>query len=756
VSTQPLRSFIESMAQPLSWDSLFNWPPDVFAVTAAVLKRTGAYRYAICPPEPEGWPPDYQLGLDPLHLENDAWRDATDFQAQQWIAGDGGTLPALVQKWKSVIEAAGETITLEDLAEISGDDAGLAWSVCEALIGLHCIADSTCRGFGTPMSPERDGLRQFLADHILSVYGSLSRLPKSKGVVLPKMRTPQTGITLRAFSLYATWHETEVSIEWRSLPLVNPDENTVNVLILPWPEEIHPKDFRTSIHPKGHREAGQFRYFEYMPEESHDKVDAVEKAIRAAAPACNRVHALVLPELALTFGELANLKERLTSAFELSQMPRVIISGLRTRINTGREGETSCNDVVLSVFFAGRWYDLRQSKHHRWKLDMRQVGQYSIGGVLASHKGWWEHIDVGRRSLSVLAPTAWLAVSPLICEDLAQLEPVSEIIRGIGPNLLVALLLDGPQLPHRWAARYASVFADDPGTSVLTVTALGMSKRSRKHGASGPDAQGDRTIASWRDAVNGFRSITLDNDERGVLLTLTAQWVEEWTADGRSDGGAAARFILSGVYPIAFTSDASSRLEKPGALTASSVRVAQRVFKGIQTARRHMAAPSDTLEATTFAQAVDASLDGMTSDIQRICLVARILSADGVIAAIGGALPLPNDENAPGAEFERALTYYEDLMRGLLLPASRNKFGRWEAVIASVERELVRVREVDLGAAPLEEFQDWIQNQRTDIAVLATLLWAVHNRLESRRFDGTLTPDGARLLERVQNLLDEV
>ena len=47
--------------------------------------------------------------------------------------------------------------------------------------------------------------------------------------------------------------------------------------------------------------------------------------------------------------------------------------------------------------------------------------------------------------------------------DLAQPDPVASIIRQVGPSLVIGLLLDGPQLAERWPARYASVFADDPG-----------------------------------------------------------------------------------------------------------------------------------------------------------------------------------------------------------------------------------------------------------------------------------------------------
>jgi len=49
----------------------------------------------------------------------------------------------------------------------------------------------------------------------------------------------------------------------------------------------------------------------------------------------------------------------------------------------------------------------------------------------------------------------------LICEDLARLDPVNDLVRAVGPNLVMSLLMDGPQLTTRWPARYATVLADD-------------------------------------------------------------------------------------------------------------------------------------------------------------------------------------------------------------------------------------------------------------------------------------------------------
>src|SRR5260221_1404388 len=196
-----VRRFVEDLISPLTIDTVFQWPPDVFAVTSAILRRTGAYRYVVSPPDAATWPPAIGAG-------DRGWTTPVGAIAKDWILAVADqkplSLPPELSGIKNDVTAAWETLTLEDLREIDG--VGPAWTLCAAILSLHAIADSACNGFGTPTAPSMCELVHFLADHLLSTYGSLSRLPKAMGIVLPKMRTPQTGTTLRATSLYATWH----------------------------------------------------------------------------------------------------------------------------------------------------------------------------------------------------------------------------------------------------------------------------------------------------------------------------------------------------------------------------------------------------------------------------------------------------------------------------------------------------------------------------------------------------------------------
>jgi hypothetical protein len=74
-----------------------------------------------------------------------------------------------------------------------------------------------------------------------------------------------------------------------------------------------------------------------------------------------------------------------------------------------------------------------------------------------------------------------VTLAALVCDDLAQNDDVAELIRSVGPTCVLTALLDGPQLNSRWASRYASVLADDPGSAVMTLTSYGMVQRSRPH-----------------------------------------------------------------------------------------------------------------------------------------------------------------------------------------------------------------------------------------------------------------------------------
>ena len=133
-----------------------------------------------------------------------------------------------------------------------------------------------------------------------------------------------------------------------------------------------------------------------------------------------------------------------------------------------------------------------------------------------------------------------------MCEDLARIDEVAELIRDVGPTLVVTILLDGPQLATRWTARYAGVLADDPGTAVLTLTAHGMVERSRPTGM--PPST---VVALWKDPTRGLREISLEHGATGVLMSVAATRSRRRVADGRTPVDNSAGLMVAGVFPVA-------------------------------------------------------------------------------------------------------------------------------------------------------------------------------------------------------------
>jgi hypothetical protein len=74
-----------------------------------------------------------------------------------------------------------------------------------------------------------------------------------------------------------------------------------------------------------------------------------------------------------------------------------------------------------------------------------------------------------------------------------------------------------------------------------------MSKLSRPTNPSG-DQSG--VVALWRDALTGTREIACPSEYDGIVLNITAEYHEEWTADGRGDEKNSGYPVLSGYHLI--------------------------------------------------------------------------------------------------------------------------------------------------------------------------------------------------------------
>lgn len=840
-----------AQAQPLSWGTRsemklgkwFEWPPDVFALSALLLSYTGAYRRAATPPKRHHWP-------------DKDWKSTAHDKATQWrnwvSTGMKGTHPL-----------SGYLECLEDLKSVEIDrlydpPEGEPWNLFVILLEIHSIADEAMRGVGSVFSPrvtlsivesqaetdtgsEELSLFYLQANFLLALRGSLSRLPKYRGVVLPKARTPQIGLTLRSFSNNLTFHQTEVDVVWRTFPWFNFDENTVNLMIVPWPFTVEARFFQPVSHPRAGSQLGEDRYFHYKPRPSSGlDVRALVKVIKKSEADVRRIHALVFPEMAFTPGELKALKIELEKELSPQHIP-MIVSGISQELKEDKleNGEAAegvgdqedlesiteselqerrhwtlgpqakgYNRMVLSVYYAGRWHDVTQDKHHRWKLDSQQIEQYRLGGVLSGVRNWWEAIHVARRRLSVLSANPWLTICPLICEDLARLDPVSELVRGVGPTLLVALLLDGPQLKQRWSARYASVFADDPGSSVLAVTSLGMSLRSVIPGDVSEEAmtqarESAPVVGQWKDQEGNWYPVRVnDVDEPVKLLTLGARWESEAAFDGRLDRDSSAVFVYQGMedYELETNEDGTSVLVRDEPSGRS------------EDARKKKLQTLDMCELTLFTFYVDALVDVSTEedadrlfawfvesvDCTHLCptVDSRCQRSDLqqelielMVDSIGTRDLLPREMPTPHLVFavQRVTNLVRDALdgsssNGLLIfwktlksratECMEDVYERMAKDLAGLEgdsehtgchksfsEDVANIADELNGRArataekPTVTITSWEVGRILLMSPLAAL-WAIHSRLTTRRRFGVLSSDEADLLEEIEEIVD--
>src|SRR5262249_53843005 len=208
-------------------------------------------------------------------------------------------------------------------------------------------------------------------------------------------------------------------------------------------------------------------------------------------------------------------------------------------------GRFGANWLHLGVRFGGRWWRYRQNKHHRWSLDDNQIEQYHLAGALSPGVRWWEAMAVPRRAVQVVELAEGVTLVSVVCEDLARLDEVADLLRAIGPTLVVTTLLDGPQLASRWTARYASVLADDPGSAVVTLTSFGFVQRPLPAGRPA-----SRVVSLWKDPVRGLREIPLGVDAHAVLIRIKVGRTIRRSADGRRPVANVADVTAEGVRQI--------------------------------------------------------------------------------------------------------------------------------------------------------------------------------------------------------------
>jgi hypothetical protein len=561
--------FTALVGQQWKKNKFLSWPPDAFFLAASLLHRTGAYIRLV-----REWPPRGKRGRKVENWSNTMARRGENWcyyanrlmekkyqrelkERQHWE--DIELDPAIIGSWGKIV-ANGSLLIADLIKKRNKNEHEDFWT---AIFETVAAADEACAGIGVAVSRKfkndkasgSDRLNYILHYAMAKLYydaagGRSATLctetPAFLGSVLPKMHTPQSGITLRSMTHNLAYlRPTEVSVAFTTMlstaGFLGDDTkelgHSINVLLIPWPNEVKPNDFCSVQCPK-QSVTSKFGFFTFSPKRPAlaKRARAVAKMLEQAEALVGKVDGVLMPELSLGQEEFdqiaATVQKKMPYAF--------LIAGVGTS-STRRKCGTN-----KAVFSPARFNKpIEQAKHHRWQLEHSQIEQYGLGSKLDPSRTWWEHIPIDGREINFANLSERVTLTMLICEDLARQDPIADVIRSIGPNLVIALLMDGPQISGRWPAHYASVFADDPGSSVLTVTSIGMSHLCRPKGHPVR-----RVVGLWRDRLDGVREIELPENASGLVLTLTLDDREEWTADGRSDHHQSTYLTLNGIHPI--------------------------------------------------------------------------------------------------------------------------------------------------------------------------------------------------------------
>ncbi len=509
------------------------WPPDVFAVVGTLIERSSCYTEA-----------------DP-DLDNIQERIQYLGVVSSVVAGSEEGLfrtPAAVDElWNTIVHVYGDLELYKVLQERP---------LVESLLRLFAIADEACRGMGWDSYVSENifaafALASFIQkprrkNKVVLPYrpNSLCALvPPHVAIVMPKTLTATVGCTIRSLSHHLALLPGSLQCRpsWALTNEIDPGDSyrPIRLIVIPFPFSLSSDSFSLAAEPKQLAEGNSTAAFfgleqSWLRNRDGTEISAnqlfeglIQPLIAQANLSDNRpVTGIVLPECALSEA-LANQLARRVRRTGISFMTTGIVS---KQPRTGR-----MRNVAKTYVFNGRhepYWELEQFKHHRWRLDRRQCQQYGLDFCSSSKaEKWWEDIDVSQRMLPFFALRKDMSMTVLICEDLARNDPAMSVVRAIGPNLVIALLMDGPQLGGRWPGKYATVLGEDPGAGVLSVTCAAMVDRSNE-AWSGVKR---RVVALWRGEEDGMREIELPVGAHAMVLNINHRAVLQHTLDNRSD-----------------------------------------------------------------------------------------------------------------------------------------------------------------------------------------------------------------------------
>lgn len=528
------------------------WPPDLFGVAAHLLYRSTAYHRIVARDSAAVDMPANSLVIDRREVERcqkvgAAW--ATD-----------ATRPKKVEHhWQKLLADA--DAPLYDPRTASRGPARW-WKHAYALMA---IADEACADVGYRPRPGADWSKKWIVNKVEAMLEGVTKTSRTRNVQLvqhvptitsnlvnedvicvqPKARTPDVGCSLRNLShnIALLPPRGVMRAHWLLPPAILPVEESapLNLLLIPFPYVVEPGWFKAEMATAAGARSpwGWFDLQQKWLDPDPDLVvRLVEGLMLAAQKKREDIHGIVFPEYALTYPIYERLAELLRDKYRTVQF---LVSG-----SSSNCAPDNGNFALASHFFEDPETDdgtLRmmatasRPKHHRWSLDDGQVKSYDLEAAFPKVVGdpemrWWERIELKPREIHVNGMRGACVFSVMICEDLARSDPAHEPLRAVGPNLVFVLLMDGPQFEWRWSARYSTGLAEDPGSSVLTLTSRALIERWN---SVKPDHERSWSVGVWKAEGERAVQIECDRNHEAVILKLVGRRQTERTLDGRSN-----------------------------------------------------------------------------------------------------------------------------------------------------------------------------------------------------------------------------
>ncbi|CAK3009187.1 conserved hypothetical protein [Vibrio crassostreae] len=507
------------------FNKILSWPPNVFLILYSIVEYTDKYRLLVSPQDHFMWDKNSQEKVTKLVS---SWNSYIRFQQD-----NSGQLTDVDFLLKNSMNNIFNSDNFDHCIYNLMDNGSFCESVFLLLLSIDKLFEKIDE------SVTENSLQSAILKRKISLRFNKLKCEKHNlddqnyannkamnGIVTLKYNVPQSGLTINNLTQNLTF--IKPAVKYKSV--VNKFEkgkhnkNKYNILFIPWPFEVKEEYFKPTN--QVNEDSGiddYFGFFDYQPAEQLKPVQFLS-LILSSLQRVGDIDLIVLPECALSEKQFFAFKDLLFEIF--GEKAPSLLSGV-----FGKNDNAGMNSALLAfIDEGGQTFDiLRQEKHHRWFLDRNQLRNYNLSLALDPGKKWWENISIGRRHLTTLKTTDGVRLCPLICEDLARQEPVAQAVRSVGPNLVISLLLDGPQISPRWPGKYAAVLSDDPGSSVLSVTALGMTKR-----ATGLGHDPSSEVALWSEPNKGSETLKVSSSQGGLVIELELEPTKMWSIDGKS------------------------------------------------------------------------------------------------------------------------------------------------------------------------------------------------------------------------------